>query len=75
MLKCIFTSLFPSANAKKKKKRTKDMIIWDCTTIYTIWNFYLNCVKDIQRQYQNGLILHLARENQDFHKKINVYIF
>ena len=35
--------------------------------------FNLNRVKDTQRLYQNGLILHLVRENQDFHIKINVY--
>ena len=34
----------------------------------------LNCVKDTQRLYQNGLILHLVRENQDFNIKINMYI-
>ena len=48
------------------------MIIWDHTTIRG--NFNLNRVKDTQRLYRNGLILHLVRENQDFHIKINVYV-
>ena len=36
--------------------------------------FFLNCVEDTQRLYQNGLNLHLVRENQDFDLKINMYI-
>ena len=31
-------------------------------------------MKDTQRLYQNGLILHLARENQDFNIK-NKYVY
>ena len=35
----------------------------------------LNREKDTQKQYQNGWILYLVGENQDFHLKINEYIF
>ena len=48
------------------------MIIWDRTTTYI---FNLNRVKDTQRLYQNELILHLVKENQDFYIKINVIYF
>ena len=51
------------------------MITWDRTTIYIQYGiFNLNCVKDTQRLYQNGLILYLVSENQDFNIKINMYI-
>ena len=42
------------------------MIIWDRNTIYTMWYFQF---KPCEKLYQNGLILHLLRQNQDFHFK------
>ena len=58
----------------KCKNRSK---IWSLGTVPLYIQcgiFNLNCVKDTQRLYQNGLILHLVRENQDFDIKINMYI-
>ena len=58
----------------KCKNRSKIRSLGIVTLYIQCQIFNSNRVKDTKRLYQNGLILHLERENQDFDIKINMYI-